>query len=83
LKTRGYSDFDPKVRKKYNYYSRKGFTLSVLIIVVVILVIIGMALLALSVNEFNFSAREENRIQAYYIAREPLINSQDNRSFVK
>ncbi len=55
--------------KKYNYYSRKGFTLSVLIIVVVILVIIGMALLALSVNEFNFSAREENRIQAYYIAR--------------
>ena len=55
--------------QKWIRNKKSGFTLSVLIIIIAVAVIIGISLMMVSVNEFNFSVREQNRIKAYYIAR--------------
>ena len=50
-------------------HNNKGSALALVIIIFAVGMILGTALLRISLAETNFTARQENRMQAHYIAR--------------
>jgi type II secretory pathway pseudopilin PulG len=48
---------------------QKGMALVLVIIIMAVLTILGVALLELSVSEARFTARQDRRMQAYYLAK--------------
>jgi len=54
---------------KVSVHSKNGSALAVVIIIFAVLAVLGTAVLAVSVSENKFVNRQEDKMQAYYIAR--------------